>query len=60
MSKKRKEPWFHFTPTDYNTVICTLGPHGDMESSQIFELHEEYLRTFERDLGAYTAKRCKP
>jgi hypothetical protein len=31
-----------------------------MESSQIFELHEDYLRTFERDLQAYMAKRMKP
>ena len=60
MSDKQKDPWFYFTPTDYGTVICTLGPHGDMESSQIFELHEDYLRTFERDLRAYMAKRWKP
>lgn len=60
MTKKKKDPWFYFTPTKCGTVVCTLGPHGDMESSTIFELHEDYLRTFERDLGAYMAKRMKP
>ena len=60
MTKKKKDPWFYFTPTKYGTVVCTLGPHGDMESSTIFELHEDYLRTFESDFEAYMAKRWKP
>jgi len=51
-------PWFFFTPGDHGIVVCTLGPYGDMESSTIFHLHEDYLRTFERDFHAYMAKRA--